>query len=47
MEVLPVPRGPTNRYACAILSLATALRRVVTIGSWPISSAKRWERHRR
>ena len=32
IEVLPVPRGPTNRSACATRSVRTALRRAATIG---------------
>jgi len=40
-EVLPVPRGPENMYACPPRSLATALRSARTTCSWPFSSPKR------
>ena len=45
--VLPVPRGPQKRYACAKLPEATALRRVRVTASWPATSAKDWGRHLR
>src|SRR5688572_19225009 len=47
VDVLPVPRGPTNRYAWASRSPVTARRSVVKIGSWPTSSPKRCARKRR
>src|ERR1035437_1127337 len=40
IEVLPVPREPTNRYAWCTLSRSTALRSVRTTGSCPTTSAK-------
>ena len=40
-EVLPVPRGPENKYAWPPRSLATALRNARTTCSCPFSSAKR------
>ncbi len=43
--VLPVPRGPENRYACPTRSSRTALRRAVLTWSCPTSSAKRWGRY--
>ena len=39
IEVLPVPREPTNRYAWWTLPRSTALRSVRTTGSWPTTSA--------
>src|SRR5664280_607976 len=39
IEVLPVPREPTNRYAWCTLSRSTAFRSVRTTGSWPTTSA--------
>ena len=47
IDVLPVPREPTNRYAWWTLPCSTALRRVRTTCSWPTTSAKvrgRWRR---
>ena len=47
MEVLPVPREPTNRYAWCTRSCSIALRSVRTTCSWPTTSAKlrgRWRR---
>jgi hypothetical protein len=38
--VFPTPRTPVSMYAWAILSLANALRSVVTIASWPTRSRK-------
>jgi hypothetical protein len=32
-DVLPVPRGPTNRYAWLVRSVRSAFRIVVTTGS--------------
>ena len=46
-DVLPVPRGPVKRYACAGLPPATACSSVVTTGAWPTTSAKRRGRHLR
>src|SRR3954451_1205283 len=48
IEVLPVPREPTNRYAWWTLPCSTALDRVRTTCSWPTRSAKvrgRWRRY--
>src|SRR3954454_22630948 len=48
IDVLPVPREPTNRYAWCTLPCSTALRRVRTTCSWPTTSAKvrgRWRRY--
>src|SRR6516165_1148462 len=48
IEVLPVPREPTNRYAWCTFPRRTALRRVRTTGSWPSTSANvrgRWRRY--
>src|SRR3954470_12180830 len=47
IEVLPVPREPTNRYAWWTLSCSIALESVRTTCSWPTTSAKergRWRR---
>ena len=46
-DVLPVPRGPVNRSACATLPVATALRSVATTASCPTISLKVWARQRR
>src|SRR4029079_8870230 len=46
-EVLPVPRGPTNRTAWLTRSALTALRSVSTTASWPTISPKVWARQRR
>ena len=46
-EVLPVPRGPTNRIAWRPRSVRTALRSVSTTASWPTISLKVWARQRR
>src|SRR5438445_8045822 len=40
IEVLPVPREPTNRYAWCTRSRATALRSVRTTACWPTTSSK-------
>ena len=40
VEVLPTPRTPVSRKACAIRPRSMALASVFTIASWPISSAK-------
>src|SRR5438093_6187355 len=48
IEVLPVPREPTNRLAWCTLPCATALDSVRTTCSWPTTSAKvrgRWRRY--
>src|SRR4051794_24664277 len=48
MEVLPVPREPTNRLAWWTLPCSTALDSVRTTCSWPTTSAKvrgRWRRY--
>src|SRR4051812_910441 len=48
IDVLPVPREPTNRYAWCTLSRSTAWRSVRTTGSWPTTSANvrgRWRRY--
>ncbi len=47
IEVFPVPREPTKRYAWCTLPRSTAPRRVRTTGSWPTTSANvrgRWRR---
>src|SRR5271170_696854 len=49
IDVLPVPREPTNRYAWWTLSRSTAWRRVRTTASCPTTSANergRWRRYR-
>ena len=46
-EVLPVPRGPVNRIACATWPVATALRSVATTASCPTISENVWARQRR
>src|ERR687890_1586228 len=48
IDVLPVPREPTNRYAWWTLPCSIALRSVRTTWSWPTTSAKvrgRWRRY--
>src|SRR5438552_13224260 len=45
--VLPVPRGPVNRYACDGRPSLTALRRVRVTCSWPTISSNRRGRQRR
>src|SRR3954465_7022453 len=48
IDVLPVPREPTKRFAWWTLPCSTALRRVRTTCSWPTTSAKvrgRWRRY--
>jgi len=40
LDVFPVPRGPVNKYAGAILLVRTALLNVVAIASCPTSCAK-------
>ena len=45
--VLPVPRGPVNRYACAILPLLTCALSVFTVISCPITSSKQVGRQAR
>ena len=47
IEVLPVPRGPTNSSAWETLSERTAFRSVATTGSCPTISPKVWARQRR
>ncbi len=47
IDVLPVPREPTKRYAWWTLPCVTALRSVRTTCSWPTTSANdrgRWRR---
>ena len=47
IEVLPVPREPTNRYAWWTLSSSIAFRSVLTMCSWPTTASKvrgRWRR---
>src|SRR5215211_1845575 len=49
IDVLPVPREPTNRYAWWTLSWSIALESVRTTCSWPTTSANergRWRRYR-
>src|SRR5918999_5298263 len=48
IDVLPVPRDPTNRYAWCTVPFAIALRSVRTTWSWPTTSANvrgRWRRY--
>src|SRR5216684_7604616 len=45
--VLPVPRGPVNRYACDGRPSLTAFFRVRVTCSWPKISSKRRGRQRR
>src|SRR5947208_12206105 len=48
IDVLPVPRDPTNRLAWWTFPCSTALARVRTTCSWPTTSAKvrgRWRRY--
>ena len=45
--VLPVPRGPENRYACDTLCEANALISVRVTTFWPETSAKHCGRHLR
>src|SRR5687768_11816407 len=48
IDVLPVPREPTNRYAWWTLPCSIALRRVRTTWSCPTTSSKvrgRWRRY--
>ena len=48
IDVLPVPRDPTKRYAWCTLSCSMALRRVRTTCSCPTTSANvrgRWRRY--
>lgn len=40
VEVLPTPREPQNRYACASLLVATALRRVEQSAFCPTTDEK-------
>src|SRR5262249_16263644 len=40
VEVLPTPRAPVNRYACATRVLSSALTRARGTGSWPTTSGK-------
>src|SRR5215211_5625291 len=40
IDVLPVPRGPANRYACRTWPDATAFLSVRTTPSWPTTSSK-------
>ena len=41
VEVLPVPRVPQNRYACAMRPLITWLRSVLMMASCPTKSSNR------
>ena len=43
-EVLPVPRGPANRYACRTRLPSIAFVSVRTTASWPTTSEKVWGR---
>src|SRR5215213_8359115 len=45
--VLPTPRMPEKRYAWAIRPSCRALRKAVTIGSWPTRLEKFCGRHLR
>src|SRR4051794_21309995 len=47
IDVLPVPREPTNRYAWCTLRRSTACFRVRTTCSWPTTSSKVLGRCRR
>ncbi len=40
IEVFPVPRGPLNKYACAILLFFKAFLKVLVICSCPAISSK-------
>src|SRR6476469_4457337 len=40
IDVLPVPRGPANRYACRTWSCSSAFRSVRTTASWPTTCVK-------
>ena len=40
IDVFPVPREPTNRYAWWTLSSSIALRSVLTMCSWPTTESK-------
>src|SRR5665213_1835334 len=40
IEVFPVPREPTNRYAWWTFPRSTAFLNVLTTGSWPTTSSK-------
>ena len=40
IDVLPVPRGPANRYAWRTWSCSIALRSVRTTASWPMTWPK-------
>jgi len=44
-DVFPLPRGPENRYACAILPEESAVRKVRTTASWPTRSVNDFGRH--
>ena len=47
IDVLPVPREPTNRYAWWTWPSSMALRSVLTMCSWPTTESKvrgRWRR---
>ena len=46
-DVLPVPRGPANRYAWRTLPCPTAFVSVRTTASCPTTSAKVWGRYLR
>ena len=46
-DVLPVPRGPANRYACRTLSCSIAFESVRTTAACPTTSAKVWGRYLR
>ncbi len=41
LEVLPVPLGPLNKYAGAILFVSSACFSVEAIASWPTNSSNR------
>jgi len=45
--VLPTPRGPQKRYACASRSWVMALRRVCATCAWPTTSSNDWGRYLR
>src|SRR5580704_11530246 len=45
MVVLPVPRGPQNRYACAMRFWVMALASVCVTCSWPTTSTNRCGRY--
>src|SRR5215467_13178977 len=43
--VLPTPRGPVKRYACATRPDLSAFCNVRVTGSWPTTASNAWGRH--